>query len=242
MIKYIEEEGIIAPLGESVNADIAITTFSTHLFDELVAKTGAKAIGVMPGSVEIKVYACELNGKRVAIYQSPIGAPAAVGAIEEIYAGGVKKVIAFGICGALIPTPMHTVIVPTRAYRDEGTSYHYMPTTEYVELTNSGFVQSALEKNGIKTVTGGAWTTDGFYRETRTRMSEMKGNGCICVDMECSALQAAANFRKKEFYTFFISADSLAGDEWEPNDILHSKLTDSKAAAVYGAMQLALLL
>lgn len=242
MIRFIDEDGMIAPVGGGIKADVAITTFSDHLFDALVERTGAKFVAELPGSAPVDIYMFEAEGKRIAVYQSPVGAPAAVGAIEEVYACGTDKVIAFGICGALVPTPMHTVIVPTRAYRDEGTSYHYMPASEYIDVANAEFVRSALERNGIATVAGGTWTTDGFYRETRTRMNEMKANGCICVDMECSALQTVANFRNKQFYTFFISADSLAGDEWEPNDILCSQLTDSKSAAVFGAVKLALLL
>ena len=57
--------------------------------------------------------------------------------------------------------------------------------------------------------------------------------------MESSALQAAANFRNKQFYTFFIPADSLAGEQWQPNDILDLKATDSTTVAVAAAIKLA---
>ena len=239
MIRFIDEQGIIAPRGEHIKADVAITTFSRFIFDVLLKYTGAKESGVMRGSVDIPLYLCELNGKSVAVYLTPVGAPAAVSALEEIMACGVKHVVAFGICGALTDMQPHVFVVPTKAYRDEGTSYHYMPATEYVDVKNSQTVAKALGDMGIKTLIGGTWTTDGFYRETRTRFNEMVGNGCVAVDMECSALQACANYRGGEFYTFFITADSLAGEEWQPNYILDLKATDSTSVAVAAAVKLA---
>ena len=239
MIRFIDEEGMIAPRGEHIKADIAITAFSKHIFNVLLERTGAKQTGVVSGSVDIPLYTFTQNGKQIAVYLSPIGAPAAVSAMEEIIACGVKHIIAFGICGALTEMNPDLFIVPTRAYRDEGTSYHYMPATEYVELKNANKVISSLEGAGISILVGGAWTTDGFYRETRTRLNEMRDNGCVAVDMECSALQACANYRNAEFYTFFITADSLAGETWQPNCILDLKATDVTSVAVAAAINLA---
>lgn len=239
MIRFIDEEGLITPRGEHIKADIAITAFSMYIFDTLLKYTGATQTGVMRGSVDIPIYTFENKGKTIAVYLTPVGAPAAVSALEEILACGVKKVIAFGICGALTEASPHLFVVPTRAYRDEGTSYHYMPASEYVEIKNAQKVQEVLESAGINTLVGGAWTTDGFYRETRTRLNEMREVGCVAVDMECAALQACSNFRGTEFYTFFITADSLAGEEWAPNTILDLKVTDSTHVAVAAAVKLA---
>lgn len=239
MIKYIDEPGVISPRGVDAGADVAITAFSNHIYDELLKRSGAKKTAVIAGSVDIDLYTYERGGKRIAVYRSPIGAPAAVAALEEVLAGGVKKVIAFGICGALTQVPVHTFIVPDKAFRDEGTSYHYMLASDSIDIVGSDTVARSLENSGIDTIIGGTWTTDGFYRETRRRASEMIAAGCVAVDMECSALQAAATFRDKEFYTFFITADSLAGEEWQPNDILNLKATDSTTVAVCAAMRLA---
>ncbi|MCH5162416.1 MAG: nucleoside phosphorylase [Clostridiales bacterium] len=239
MIKFIDEEGIISPVKRDLGATVAVTTFSDHLFGELVKKYGLKQFDVIPGGIEVPVYEFEVDGKRLVAYQSPVGAPAAVGALEEVAGGSVKSVVAFGICGALADIPTRRLVVPDRAFRDEGTSYHYAPPSDFIELCGSETVAKHLEGCGLKYVKGGAWTTDGFYRETRSRMDYMRANGCIAVDMECAALQAVCNFRGYDFYTFFITADSLAGDEWEPNYILAPGATDVETLAASAAVELA---
>ncbi len=239
MIEFINEKGLIDPIGGDIGADVAITAFSAHIFDELIKRTGAKPTCVLKGCADVEVYMFERDGKRIAVYKSTIGAPAAAAYAEEMFASGIKHLIAFGICGAIVDTPPQTFIVPNKAFRDEGTSYHYLPKAEYIAVKNAETVKSSLEKSGVSTMTGGTWTTDGFYRETRARADVMKNNGCIAVDMECSALQAVADFRGKQFYTFFITADSLAGEQWAPNDILDLKVTDSVTTAVAAAVRLA---
>ncbi len=244
MIKFIDEDGIIAPsrdlpLELFKSAEVALTTFSTHLFEELLRATGAVPCCVVKGGVDKQLYLADLDGVSTVVYLSNVGAPAAVATMEEVLPYGIKHVVAFGICGALVHTPPHTFIVPDKAYRDEGTSYHYMPASDFINIKNAAIVQSSLSRSGIDTMVGGTWTTDGFYRETRTRLEEMKKNGCIAVDMECSALQACADYRGKNFYTFFITADSLAGEQWQPNDILDLKVTDSTTVAVAAAIRLA---
>lgn len=240
MIDFIDEKGMIDLRGDHViDADVAVTAFSNHIYQELLDFTHANKTGEVTGSVNIEVYTAKVNGKKIAIYRSPIGAPAAASALEEVYAGGVKKAIAFGICGTLIETRLHAFIVPTKAYRDEGTSYHYMPASDFIEIKNCETVARSLASDGIDVIKGGSWCTDGFYRETKSKADSMRNMGCVAVDMECSALQAVANFREKEFYTFFISADSLAGEQWQPNDILNLKATDSTTVAVAAAIKLA---
>ena len=239
MIEFINEKGLIDPIGGDLGAEVAITAFSAHIFDELIKRTGAKLTCGIKGCADVDMYMFESNGKRIAVYKSTIGAPAAAAIAEEVFACGVKHLIAFGICGALVDTPPHTFIVPDKAFRDEGTSYHYLPKAEYIAIKNSAIVQRSLKSSGVSTALGGTWTTDGFYRETRARADMMKNSGCIAVDMECSALQAVADFRGKQFYTFFLTADSLAGEEWAPNDILDLKVTDSTTTAVAAAVKLA---
>ena len=232
MIEFFDEDGIISPEGSIENgeqiralgATVAITAFSDHIFDEILARYGGEKVGRMNGSVVLPVYVICSGGKNILLYKSPVGAPSAVSAAEQIFTVGVESVVAFGICGALTDVPERTLIVPDRAFRDEGTSRHYAPESEFIAVKNADAVAEHLEALGLSALKGGVWTTDGFYRETRARAEYVKSLGCVAVDMECAALQAACDFRGKRFYTFFITADSLAGEEWQPNYILDPKL------------------
>lgn len=239
MIEFIDEPGIILPEKRDLGATVAVTTFSDHLFAELKNRYSLRKIGVLPGGLIVPVYGFEAGGKKLVAYQSPVGAPAAVGALEEVAGGSVKSVVAFGICGALTDIPTRNFVVPDRAFRDEGTSYHYRAPSDFIEMKNSERVKKQLEKSGLRCVVGGTWTTDGFYRETRSRAACMRERGCIAVDMECSALQAVCDYRGYEFFTFFITADSLAGEKWEPNYILAPDATDAEGLAAVCAVELA---
>lgn len=69
------------------------------------------------------------------------------------------------------------------------------------------FVEILKEFNCHYTI-GKVWTTDGIYRETRGKVNSRKQSGCICVDMECSAVAALVDFREKEVFQFFYAADN----------------------------------
>ena len=72
-----------------------------------------------------------------------------------------------------------------------------------------------MKENNIPYVKGKTWTTDSFYRETINNFKKHKEDGCISVEMECSALQAMCDFRNLNLYTFFTSGDLLDAPEWD---------------------------
>ena len=43
-------------------------------------------------------------------------------------------------------------MVPTEAYRDEGTSYHYAPASDYITVKNSDKVAAFMEQAGLPIV------------------------------------------------------------------------------------------
>ena len=67
---------------------------------------------------------------------------------------------------------------------------------------------------GIPHIEGKTWTTDAFYRETKEGFEQRKAEGCIAVDMECSAIQAVCNWREKQLYYILFSGDLLDCPEW----------------------------
>ncbi len=76
-----------------------------------------------------------------------------------------------------------------------------------------------LERHGVSYVVGKVWTTDAIYRETPEIIAERKKQGCIAVEMECSASLAVAEFRNIPIIQFFYGAYNLDCDKWEIRDL-----------------------
>ena len=101
--------------------------------------------------------------------------------------------------------------------KDEGTSFHYAPPGDGIVVNpkyRETFAQ-VLAAHNCTWTEGKVWTTDALYRETADKVRRRKEQGCVCVDMECSAVAALAQFRGKEFFQFFHGADSLDGEAWD---------------------------
>ena len=67
-------------------------------------------------------------------------------------------------------------------------------------------------------------TVTDLNRYIKQRVDE----GCICVDMECSAIAALAKFRGKEVFQFFYAADNLASAEWDMRSLNNNDRLDDK--------------
>lgn len=158
------------------------------------------------------IYVVRYKGEDICLCRAPVGAPAAVQIMDWLISYGVKKIISSGSCGVLTDLPENVFLIPTRALRDEGTSYHYLPPSRWVEL-DAGVrrsMEKTLDELGLPYAGCATWTTDGFYRETRELVEYRKEEGCSVVEMECAALAACARFRGAEFGQLLFTADSLA--------------------------------
>ena len=198
--------------------DACIVTLS-YLIEQFVLENYAcEQIGQLTSVTGITpIYRIRHNGKQFAFFKTYVGAPACVGSIEHARTEiRTDKYILFGGCGCLDKEIARgKVIVPTEAYRDEGTSYHYAPASDYIKIANAPIVEAFMKENGIPCVTGKTWTTDAFYRETLNNFEKRKADGCISVEMECAGVQAMCAFRGLELYTFFTSGDLLDSPEWD---------------------------
>jgi uridine phosphorylase len=199
--------------------EIVIVTFSEKMLDVIRRNNRSEVIGSMVAGFEHPIYKTEYAGKDIAFYMTSIGAPVTVGLLEEVLVKGGKKILLFGSCGSLDSsiTDGH-IVVPTHAYRDEGTSYHYIPATEsgFVEVRTAQRIFDILGELSIPAICGKTWTTDAIYRETRRNMELRKAAGCITVEMECASVMALASHRDAEIYQFLFTADNLDCEEWEP--------------------------
>ena len=168
-----------------------------------------------------KAYEVEINGELFTLCQAPLGAPAATQLLDWLISYGVKEVLAVGNAGALVDLPENTMLLPNRAIRDEGTSFHYMEPGQFIDL-NAQFikrVEEQLNKLNLKYDEITTWTTDGFFRETPKKVAQFSQLGASTVEMECAALAACAQFRKVNFTQILFTADTLADmDNYDERD------------------------
>lgn len=158
-----------------------------------------------------------------------VGAPACVADMEDTMSIiNTDKYVVFGGSGCLNKEIARgKVMVPTDAYRDEGTSYHYAPASDYIEIKNADVVAKFMETAGLPFIKGKTWTTDAVHRETRANFEKRKTDGCISVEMECAAVQAMCDFRGLNAYFFFTSGDLLDAPKWDDrmkkNQVKHTQ-------------------
>lgn len=220
-----------------------VSIFSIQLFEALVDFLGA---GVIAESHDVDgiwpVYEANYRGKRFAFCKARLGAPACVGTFEDVIAMGAERIIVLGNCGVLDRNIKDCgIIIPTKAIRDEGTSYHYVPASDYIDV-NKKYVKEfkdVLNELGYPYVEGVTWTTDAFYRETPDKIEKRKKMGAICVEMECSAMQALCDFRNVEFFQFFYAGDNLDHSSWEPRSVSGYTRLDDKQKIALLAFELA---
>ena len=197
--------------------EAAILTFSNVIERYVVENHACEKIGELRmahGST--CVYRFDHGGKKYGFCRTWVGAPACAGTVEEIREIlNTDKIILFGGAGCLDKKIARgKVMVPTEAYRDEGTSYHYAPASDYIRIKNADVVEAFMKQNGIPYVLGKTWTTDAFYRETVNNFEKHKADGCISVEMESAAVQAVCDFRDLQVYIFFTGGDLLDAPEW----------------------------
>jgi uridine phosphorylase len=154
----------------------------------------------------------------IAVGRIWVGAPGAVMTLEELIACGAKTIFEVGMCGGLQTfLQPGDIVVVTEAIRDEGTSFHYLPSREDVkssECLRYNLV-SNLNRERIHHHVGRVWSTDGVYRETCEKFLKFRNAGVLGVDMETSAIFAVAQYRGVKAASAQIVSDILTESEWQ---------------------------
>ncbi|RLI20179.1 hypothetical protein DRO54_06865 [Candidatus Bathyarchaeota archaeon] len=165
------------------------------------------------------LYVFRHDETELALTVTEIGAPASTLKLEELIALGAKYLIFFGAVGVLKPNiERGTIILPVKAIRDEGTSFHYQKPSKYAYPSKLLLkaIRRTLRENGVNFIEGVCWTTDAPYRETYRKVRLFEREGCICVDMEASALFSVARYRRRHIAGVFVAGDYVGGKKWAP--------------------------
>jgi uridine phosphorylase len=147
-----------------------------------------------------ELYEFSEGGERFGIIGCAVGASFAVLLAEELFVSGCRFLISMTSAGQILeqgPTPYFVVI--DRALRDEGTSYHYLPPTEFcaADARLVELAMQAMQRPPQPIYQGAAWTTDAPFRETPAMIERTRACGILAVEMEAAALYAFAQARQK---------------------------------------------
>jgi len=218
-------QAVIMPNHEGLDLQLpkkCIYAFLEEEIDRYAQEVGAECIGEFISATKTyPVYVMDYKGEKVCLAQAPVGSAPAAQFMDWLIGYGVEKIISTGTCGVLTNIEENAFLVPVRALRDEGASYHYAPPSRYMDVNVEAIsaIEQVLEQLGVPYEEVMTWSTDGFYRETAEKVAYRKEEGCAVVEMECAALAAVAQLRGAVWGELLFTADSLADlDNYDQRD------------------------
>lgn len=209
-------QAVIMPTHEDLDLNLPARCVYAFLEEEIeryANAVGAEKVGEFVSATKTyPVYVMTYNGEEICLAQAPVGSAAAAQFLDWLIGYGVKQIISTGTCGVLVDMPENVFLIPTRALRDEGASYHYVAPSRYIEVNRRALtaIETVLRQASIPYQEVMTWSTDGFYRETPDKVAYRIEEGCSVVEMECAALAAVVQLRDAVWGLLLFTADSLA--------------------------------
>ncbi len=212
---FSSEKEIITPFAMATlltakNAVICFESETYHMLLETCGLMEGEKISDLPGLLEGTM------DNDLVICRAFFGAPAAGMLLETLISSGIERVLMVGEAGSVAShCKIGDIFLPSWGIREEGTSYHYLPPDTTVKPTNSLFSKLKECFDDVDIVTGGIWTTDAPFRETRDKIDAYAEKGAVAVEMECTALMAIAMYRETAFAAVIVITDELSGEKWK---------------------------
>ncbi|QWC00195.1 nucleoside phosphorylase [Mycoplasmatota bacterium] len=181
--------------------------------DEKIIEESTILYHFIAASSKLKQY---IYKNKIVLAYAPLGGPAAGGLMEELIALGIKRVIACGSAGAIKDFDQSKILIVNKAIRDEGLSYHYLKPSTYVSSDEALIedIKKQFKQMNIHYLQGITWTTDAFFRETKSRMNKRIFQGAIAVEMENASMAAVAKYRNIHFAQVLYFSDVIHNDKW----------------------------
>lgn len=159
------------------------------------------------------MHVTEHEGVSIGIVGCAVGASFAVLVAEQLFVSGCRFLVSMASAGQIVPIgpPPYFVLID-RALRDEGTSHHYMPPSDFAEadLELNDRACAALAALPVSMHRGTSWTTDAPYRETEEAIAAARSHGALAVEMEAAALYAFARARGQPVLCFAHVTNQMA--------------------------------
>lgn len=255
MIRFSNEEGFIKANGikhregqeQNIKVPkVAVGVFSRHLFEDVIEKYSSLEIGyISTANIERNVYVIKYKNTEIVFFMAGVSGPWIAADIEELHSIGVEKIIIFGNCGVLDSKIEDcSIIIPTKGFRDEGTSYHYAPPSQTIKMNpnyQEDFIQ-ILKEYDFDYTKGYTWTTDAFYRETKEKIKYFKEKGAVCVEMEGTTIAAVCQHLNMKYFTFYYAGDNLDSTVWDKRSLEGLTNIDKKKEVLLLALELAIII
>ncbi len=162
------------------------------------------------------LYLFELEGFQIGVLGCAVGASFAVLVAEELFASGCELLLSITSAGQItaLRDPPYFVLIE-KALRDEGTSYHYLPPSDYSRISEKllDWLRPNLKSFSPPVEVGSTWTTDAPFRETTSAIDACRKMGLRAVEMEAAALYAFAEARNKSVICFAHVTNQMASIE-----------------------------
>ncbi|MBO5670713.1 MAG: hypothetical protein J6S41_04120, partial [Clostridia bacterium] len=202
-------------------------TYFEDILDAFVERYGGEQIdNFVTETRDYPVYIAQVEGYEVAATLGCVGAALAARQADYLYGHGAQTIVSCGACDVLDPElEGGTVVLPVRALRAEGASYHYVPSARYIDLQDKYIAKarSLLMQRSMPYTKCITWTTDATYRASYEMVDYRRSEGCRVMEAQCAAVAAVAQCRHKGYGTILYAGEPLLPpgtphDEMYPED------------------------
>ena len=145
-------QAVIMPTHEDLGLDLpprCVYAFLEEEIERYANAVEAEKVGEFVSATKTyPVFVMTYNGEEICLAQAPVGSAAAAQFLDWLIGYGVKQIISTGTCGVLVDMPENVFLIPTRALRDEGASYHYVAPSRYIDMNQQalGAIEKALKQ------------------------------------------------------------------------------------------------
>ncbi len=157
------------------------------------------------------------RGQQVALATSAKGSYAA-GGLDELIELGARRIVLLNVGAGMMPeVGVGSLVVASRALRDDGVSFHYQPPSRYNEPSPSltSALAAAARQAGATVHEGPVWTNPAHFRLSLPRLQQFRQEGCQVLENEVAATFAVAHYRQVEVAALVHVGLSLAADRFE---------------------------
>ncbi len=170
-----------------------------------------------------ELWVTDRGDRTIGIVPCAVGGPYAVLVASELHASGCELVVSVTSAGRIVSMgkPPYFVLI-AKAWRDEGTSLHYLPPSEWALLDPEidALLIGAFADLDEPVLRGFSWTTDAPFRETSRAIAMAEAAGIHAVEMEAASLYAYAQATGRDVVCVAHVTNTMAvdGDDFEKGE------------------------